>query len=180
MKSYSPMDIFYDYSESSSNDNDYDNLCGICHEKFDTEQCYTLPECNHKYHTNCIITWFRNGYQNCPHCNNNPTNLYSNFGNTKLTLSTIRNFSRNKKSPKYLKSYFNKLNKYRNKHKELKKQQKIFLNNIKSDYPSNNIKQNRNFVTKIRAVYVKICKLEFQICSLPIKTLIIPKFKKID
>ena len=49
-----PMSVFYDLSENG--DTDYDNICGICHENLNTEQNYTLPECNHVYHTNCIIT----------------------------------------------------------------------------------------------------------------------------
>ena len=35
-------------------------MCSICHEELNGD-IYTLPECNHKYHTNCIITWFRTG-----------------------------------------------------------------------------------------------------------------------
>jgi hypothetical protein len=37
-------------------------------------QCYTLPECNHKYHTNCLISWFRNGDPRCPYCGNKGIN----------------------------------------------------------------------------------------------------------
>ena len=48
-----PMNIFYD---SSANDNVDYTIYVICHENLDTEQSYTLPECKHKYHTNCIVT----------------------------------------------------------------------------------------------------------------------------
>ena len=44
-------------------------MCSICHETLD-DDIYTLPECNHKYHSNCIITWFRTGKKSCPLCNN--------------------------------------------------------------------------------------------------------------
>ena len=36
---------------------DCDN-CAICREKLENNT-YTVPECNHKFHTNCIMTWFR-------------------------------------------------------------------------------------------------------------------------
>jgi hypothetical protein len=173
-----PMNIFYDLS---ANDNvDYDNLCAICHENLDTEQSYTLPECKHRYHTNCIVTWFRNGYQNCPHCNNNPDYSYGYLKKNSLTLKTIKNFSKRKNSPKILKTYFNKLDKLNIKYKEMKDMQKIFLKQNKNDNPSNIIKESKKISSKIRETYKKICSIEFQICSLPMKTLIIPKFKKID
>jgi len=52
--------------------------CGICREELECSQCYTLPECNHKYHTNCIITWFRNGDSRCPYCGNKGVNNKNN------------------------------------------------------------------------------------------------------
>ena len=29
---------------------------------------HKLEECGHKFHTTCIINWFRQGNQNCPNC----------------------------------------------------------------------------------------------------------------
>jgi hypothetical protein len=52
--------------------------CGICREELECSQCYTLPECNHRYHTNCIITWFRNGDSRCPYCGNKGVNNTNN------------------------------------------------------------------------------------------------------
>lgn len=58
--------------------------CIICKDKLNSEDIYKLPECCHIYHTNCIVTWFRNGNSNCPHCGNKginnyePYNYYSN------------------------------------------------------------------------------------------------------
>ena len=40
-------------------------VCAICHEATKADD-YTIPECNHTYHTNCIITWFRMGKNTCP------------------------------------------------------------------------------------------------------------------
>ena len=57
--------------------------CGICQEALSSAQSYTLPECKHKFHTHCIITWFRtrppaddsNGEGGrCPYCGNRGIN----------------------------------------------------------------------------------------------------------
>ena len=44
--------------------------CMICKDELQCSQCYTLPECKHTYHTNCLVTWFRNGDSRCPYCGN--------------------------------------------------------------------------------------------------------------
>ena len=33
--------------------------CAICQEALSTAPTYALPECKHKFHTHCIVTWFR-------------------------------------------------------------------------------------------------------------------------
>lgn len=48
--------------------------CMICKDELECSQCYTLPECNHTYHTHCIISWFRNGDSRCPYCGNKGIN----------------------------------------------------------------------------------------------------------
>ena len=44
-------------------------VCAICLEPM-AAAIYSLPECTHKYHTNCIMHWFRAGHNKCPLCNN--------------------------------------------------------------------------------------------------------------
>lgn len=57
--------------------------CGICQEALSSAQSYTLPECKHKFHTHCIVTWFRTrppaddnngGGGRCPYCGNRGIN----------------------------------------------------------------------------------------------------------
>jgi len=48
--------------------------CMICKEELSCYPCYTLPECKHKYHTHCLISWFRNGDSRCPYCGNKGIN----------------------------------------------------------------------------------------------------------
>jgi len=54
-------------------DNSGTEICAICHEDMETD-IYSLPECTHKYHTNCIMHWFRAGHNTCPLCNNTGIN----------------------------------------------------------------------------------------------------------
>lgn len=39
---------------------------------------YTLPQCGHAFHTDCIMTWFRSNQTRCPLCNHNPE-LHDNY-----------------------------------------------------------------------------------------------------
>lgn len=51
---------------------DFDK-CVICHENL-IDNIYELPECGHKFHTNCIMHWFRTDHNTCPLCQNNGIN----------------------------------------------------------------------------------------------------------
>ena len=44
-----------------------DSICSICYENLD-ENSHTLKECNHTFHTECLIKWFRVGTHKCPYC----------------------------------------------------------------------------------------------------------------
>ena len=49
--------------------------CVICQEAFagDQQPCHTLEECGHKFHTTCLIAWFRRGNNGlCPLCRAGP------------------------------------------------------------------------------------------------------------
>ena len=96
-------------------DSNSDN-CMICLESLSSEQQYTLPECSHTFHQNCIMHWFRSGSHKCPLCNNLGINDNSN-SNTHNNSSTrwgwwrggqqryqmIRKYSRKKDAPQMLK-----------------------------------------------------------------------------
>ena len=61
-------EIFCKCVNDARNDND---LCVICYDKLnkENEQTYSIPECSHTFHTTCINSWFRQGNQKCPLCN---------------------------------------------------------------------------------------------------------------
>lgn len=40
---------------------------------------YTLPQCGHTFHTDCIMTWFRSHQTRCPLCNHNPLSFEDDY-----------------------------------------------------------------------------------------------------
>ena len=54
-------------------------LCSICHSEMG-EDCHVLA-CDHKYHTACIINWFRSDHNDCPLCRGMP--------NVKITIPSL-------------------------------------------------------------------------------------------
>ena len=48
--------------------------CMICKEDINCMEKCKLPECQHEFHVNCIISWFRNGDSRCPYCGNKGLN----------------------------------------------------------------------------------------------------------
>ena len=47
--------------------NDSQEICAICLSDINGKDKYTL-ECNHTFHTDCIVKWFRSSNGNCPCC----------------------------------------------------------------------------------------------------------------
>jgi hypothetical protein len=113
--------------------NQANDLCVICLSQLG-EDDHSL-DCNHKYHTKCIIEWFRKGNANCPLCNDNPLagqeTEYYYFGSPLINqrCSLIRRkFGRNKHCPPILKQAFVKLREFESKQKEADKIKKDFMN----------------------------------------------------
>jgi len=136
-------------------------LCCICHEGL-TENIYTLPECNHKFHINCICTWFRTGKTACPLCNNNGVNgpnVSGGWWSWRDKYKEMRKKSRKKDAPDILKKLVKDLKKYElelKKHSKIKKEYKNSLtknekvNDIVSKYNKIRLKRHR-INSKIRA-----------------------------
>jgi hypothetical protein len=111
--------------------NEQDDLCVICLSQLG-EDDYSL-DCNHKYHTKCIVEWFRKGNANCPLCNDNPMadedSYY--YGNPLINerCSLIRRkFGRKKDCPPTLKKAIEKLRDLETKQKEAEKNKREFMN----------------------------------------------------
>ena len=100
-------------------ENNNENLCSICLENINNEQNYTLPECNHCFHTNCIIHWFRLGNTNCPYCNNDGINAMlfkEKYSQERYKL--LRQAARKKNAPQQLKNIVINLRKLENQYKD--------------------------------------------------------------
>ena len=108
--------------------------CIICLESLNNETNYSLPECSHTYHQNCIMHWFRNGSNKCPLCNNLGVNDLSSSGSVnnsgcrwwdhKYRYTKIRQFSRKKDAPKKLKKDVANLKKVEEKLNQLRQEKK--------------------------------------------------------
>jgi|TARA_B110000483_G_C18070504_1_gene493915 hypothetical protein len=100
--------------------------CIVCLELLDSETQYKLPECNHSFHQNCIMHWFRGGNNKCPLCNNLGVNDYNIpaahvIMNTldKYKFKILRQYSRRKDAPDFLKKEVQKLKKTETEHKKV-------------------------------------------------------------
>ena len=134
--SVNPFDVDIDNNE---------NRCMICLENLSNEQQYSLPECSHTFHQNCIMQWFRSGSHKCPLCNNlgineleNTNNDYANnymgawFTTGKHKYKILRQYSRKKEAPQVLKKEIKKLKLLEENQKQLAKEMKEFKNKVGS------------------------------------------------
>lgn len=48
------------------------SICCICFAQLEDGDAYTLSECNHTFHTTCIMKWFRSKNDSCPLCREQP------------------------------------------------------------------------------------------------------------
>ena len=105
-----------------------DDLCVICYDNLDQpdepgKQPFTIPECGHTFHQLCINSWFRQGNEKCPLCNDlgvggsgsRRRSTYWGVYEDRFTL--LNKLSKKKTAPKIL---VNEIEKFRKKEKKLK------------------------------------------------------------
>ena len=119
-----------------------ENICSICYESLEnneiTNKIYNL-ECNHKFHTDCIMKWFRNKNSTCPLCNDS-INYQLKYTDKIIAIKDIKKLGRTKNCPTKIKKNLLKLKKNKIKEKELKLEFKNFKTKFK-----NELKQYSNF-----------------------------------
>lgn len=87
-----------------------ENCCPICMESFDNQSGdsnengqYVIPECNHKFHTACLMEWFRRE-QRCPMCRDDagiiPKQQIMRY--TKGKIELVKKLCKESKAPRYL------------------------------------------------------------------------------
>jgi hypothetical protein len=148
-------------------DND---TCSICLDDLNNEQTYQLPECSHKYHTNCIMQWMRSGNCKCPYCGNLGEGLHENNEEqsnysfySKDRYIVLRQFSKQKDAPIILKKLFIQLKKlelkdknYGKNIKEIQLQNGNFKDIKKLFAKTNNSRHSNKF--RIRKLKRDICE----------------------
>ena len=129
-----------------------DDLCVICMSSMTEDNSYKLS-CTHRFHTDCIIKWFRSSDGNCPCCMDNPMNdntsqsIYFGMYNWDVLdkrFQNIMKYGRKKESPIILKKEIKKLKNYESQLKDIKDEKNEFRK--KEEY-----KQVTKELTKINA-----------------------------
>lgn len=110
-------------------DDDICPICPICQESYSEGGNITeLEDCNHKFHTQCIITWFRspNSQGTCPCCRNTSSHIYNRMGVYERATWLTRK-SRAKSAPKELKKLAQKLKLSQQRQKDNEKLRKEWI-----------------------------------------------------
>ena len=146
--------------------------CAICLSEMDDESKIHQIDCNHRFHTTCIVKWFRLGTASCPLCNSNPnqidefnTSIFS-YGSRDYInerCKTIRRLTRRKDCPQELKREFDKLKKYELEYKEFAKTKQIYLKTDEVKKMRKTVQQNNNKSWRKRS---KVEKQKMKIVSL--------------
>lgn len=192
MEPYDLNNVLQSYN-SITEENDNQEICCICQDIVDNgQQVYELPECNHIFHTNCIITWFRNQNTGCPLCanpgiNNKNEKLsrrhYGYFGGwvsaqrmmeTTRYKRVVKIITKND-CPKDLKKLYINLMKNIDEFKIIKKNYQKFKTTTKNELAYGAaIKQTEQQLRKVRSMGLKISKQVQEVIEYPIVPLIIP------
>jgi len=137
--------------------NEEEENCSICLNKFGEEECHNLDECNHKFHTKCIVSWFRKA-STCPNCRDNTIDEIKNIPAYILSdrSKELRKISHRNNAPKELKNKVKKLKNIETKIKqtsknliEFRKENKEILNTFNKlrrqrwDFRAKKIKMER-------------------------------------
>ena len=106
--------------------NKYNNdFCSICYTDIE-QNMYTVPFCEHTFHTDCIIEWFRRGHTSCPYCRSEPLpqndqSRYIPWGDRQAIYTFKKNYAKKVNAPKELKSLVRSLQQFEKKLKDAKK-----------------------------------------------------------
>ena len=142
--------------------------CAVCLTSMgqNTELEYTIPECGHKFHSRCIINWFRMSDGSCPNCRSRPNN--GRFFNSPYTVAKLwKKLARRKNCPDYIKKICKKISSLklierdsRRCYNEFRREHKIIINEV--------TKKRK----KVRTTFIKWRKLERELAAMPMGPLL--------
>ncbi len=156
---------------------DEEPFCAICRGVLESDIYHKLSECNHQFHSECIIQWFRSGGNICPLCadegangNCNSRHHYRCYGGHELTDARI--FARSKRSSAKIKRTWTQLRQAEVDYREHIHQHREWRNNKSV---KNILKKHSEFRTKKWRLFKRVRKMK---CTLvgqcpPIQRLII-------
>jgi hypothetical protein len=191
-----PIDML---NQGIHNAPDEDNICLICHDALileeeheDNNTPYTL-ECKHRYHANCIITWFRSGHMNCPYCGDNGVNAPKEYKTTASTRTRrswwsphrqiidaryqrLRQYARRKDAPTELVRLIDKLKVFESDHENYATELNEFKDRKHDGITWNDLGKERDRLRiKKWTIYKKIEQQKRVISTYPVIPLIIPR-----
>ena len=153
----------YQNSNNNSEISEIIETCSICLEKLNLNPVHELPECKHKFHSSCLITWLRIN-KGCPMCRgvSKPQKFYK-----KTIFQHIINYCKSKKNTsKKLKSLYLRYIKLRNDHKLKKNNKKQFKKRHK-----NILKKNYKMGIELWKAQSKLYNIKKEISSLQIQVI---------
>lgn len=112
-----------------------DKICAICHDN-NNDEMYEIPECKHKFHTSCLLSWYRTGNIRCPYCNSSPLNendetlSWLEKTNTNDKYKIILRYCKRKNANQKIKNKVNKINIQNLKLKEIEQEIRELNNEI--------------------------------------------------
>jgi hypothetical protein len=159
-----------------------DEICSICLETLSVDDnnvrtAYILPECNHKFHTECIVHWFRAGNCKCPYCCNTGEAQGARFNDCYYVsvismFEDIKKQSKRENTPLDMKKKVNKVKKIEDSNIELRAGLKSLANSegLFKDINKQRVKIQRHLCSNKRRIFG--LKKELSIIY-PVKPLII-------
>ena len=150
-------------------------LCPICLSHMDDENNIYKLNCNHSFHTDCIMNWFRKSKGNCPCCMDNPyldKNVklgyyYGSWNHMYINerFSTLKKQSRKKEFSTKVKNKIEKIKQKEEELNQLKKNKSQFLKSDKYKESVEIIKQKNKINTQIKNKENTILKIKTKIIS---------------
>lgn len=177
---------------SSENDNQ-DLVCSICYDHGNEEEHTSTLECNHTFHSKCIISWLRQGNTSCPLCRQleETTHLYpahyfgctnkhkcfmSNENWRRCRFKMMQSFAKSKKCPSELKTAFTKYKMALEKFKSFQRQRNIYG---KSQEYKTYLAMRKSLLAKrkqywkyqgqVNLAYERICTMSIEPRKIPIE-----------
>lgn len=171
---------------------DTEDKCMVCQEQLAGNGDVHTLECGHKFHTVCIMAWFRHGQGACPYCRDTGVSArasrsdqgqrrYSRYGVGPLTnFKSIIAYSRRRDAPPPLVGMVKTL---RSMEAELAERKEKLDSFRKSKHPDQTFSELRREHWKLNrscwGQYRKVGEQKKRIDSYPVIPLIVPKFVRV-